>query len=525
MRRHRHILCSITLLAAGADAQAQCGAVYLDGNPGDPLSGRVRAIQMWDPDGPGPRREAPVVAGRFTSAGTTTLNNIALWTETGWQPLGGGLTGGLGQVSALAVLPTGELVAAGHFLSADGTPVESIAAWNGSSWRALGGGLAGMSTVTVGGVRALLVLPTGDLLAGGEFTRADGQTALAIARWDGAAWHAMGNGLSAAATYDAAVFALLSHSDGGIYAVGQFNRTGSTVLSHVARWDGAAWTSVGGGANAFVTAIAATSSGDIVIGGGFSLAGSTSASCVARWNGAAWLAMGTGLNDAVRGLCVEPSGNIVAIGYFTQSGASTRNRAARWNGASWLQMGTGLNSPGLAVARHPSGELLIGGEFTIAGGVAAAYVTRRTEDQRPWISGDPVDAALSCGQSASMSVAIAPGFQNPQFQWRLGGVDISATNNPSALTPTLLLSDQSASGLYDCVVSTQCGSDASTPAMLTVDSCCPADFNHDGFTNALDYDLFAELFEAGDIGADFNNDGFTNALDYDDFAEHFEAGC
>ncbi|MCC6230658.1 MAG: hypothetical protein IT432_15720 [Phycisphaerales bacterium] len=54
---------------------------------------------------------------------------------------------------------------------------------------------------------------------------------------------------------------------------------------------------------------------------------------------------------------------------------------------------------------------------------------------------------------------------------------------------------------------------------------CPADFNHDGFVNALDYDLFAELFEAGDIGADFNHDGFTNALDYDDFAEHFEAGC
>lgn len=58
------------------------------------------------------------------------------------------------------------------------------------------------------------------------------------------------------------------------------------------------------------------------------------------------------------------------------------------------------------------------------------------------------------------------------------------------------------------------------------DECgCPADFNGDGFVNALDYDAFASLFEAGDIGADFNEDGFVNALDYDAFASHFEAGC
>ncbi|MCC6229884.1 MAG: hypothetical protein IT432_11740 [Phycisphaerales bacterium] len=54
---------------------------------------------------------------------------------------------------------------------------------------------------------------------------------------------------------------------------------------------------------------------------------------------------------------------------------------------------------------------------------------------------------------------------------------------------------------------------------------CPADFNRDGFVNALDYDEFASLFEAGDIGADFNHDGFANALDYDAYASHFELGC
>ncbi|MCC6229264.1 MAG: VCBS repeat-containing protein [Phycisphaerales bacterium] len=54
---------------------------------------------------------------------------------------------------------------------------------------------------------------------------------------------------------------------------------------------------------------------------------------------------------------------------------------------------------------------------------------------------------------------------------------------------------------------------------------CGADFNEDGFVNALDYDGFAEAFEIGDETGDFNIDGFVNGLDYDAFAEHFEAGC
>ncbi len=54
---------------------------------------------------------------------------------------------------------------------------------------------------------------------------------------------------------------------------------------------------------------------------------------------------------------------------------------------------------------------------------------------------------------------------------------------------------------------------------------CEADVNNDGFANALDYDIFASAFEAGDPAADFNNDCFVNALDYDLFASRFESGC
>ncbi|MFO0834988.1 MAG: GC-type dockerin domain-anchored protein [Phycisphaerales bacterium] len=54
---------------------------------------------------------------------------------------------------------------------------------------------------------------------------------------------------------------------------------------------------------------------------------------------------------------------------------------------------------------------------------------------------------------------------------------------------------------------------------------CLADLNSDGFVNGDDYDYFASMFEAGEIGADINGDTFVNGDDYDAFASAFEAGC
>ncbi|MCC6228760.1 MAG: hypothetical protein IT432_05985 [Phycisphaerales bacterium] len=63
------------------------------------------------------------------------------------------------------------------------------------------------------------------------------------------------------------------------------------------------------------------------------------------------------------------------------------------------------------------------------------------------------------------------------------------------------------------------------PSMLVRTNPCLGDFNNDGFVNGLDYDAYAEAFEAASSDADVNADGFVNALDYDLYAEAFEAGC
>ena len=54
---------------------------------------------------------------------------------------------------------------------------------------------------------------------------------------------------------------------------------------------------------------------------------------------------------------------------------------------------------------------------------------------------------------------------------------------------------------------------------------CPADYDGDGFITGLDYDLFVQDFEAGNLDADFDGDGFLTGLDFDLYVQAYEAGC
>lgn len=54
---------------------------------------------------------------------------------------------------------------------------------------------------------------------------------------------------------------------------------------------------------------------------------------------------------------------------------------------------------------------------------------------------------------------------------------------------------------------------------------CAADYNHDGFPDAIDYDAFITAWLNSSEWADINNDQFVDALDYDQFIAAFIAGC
>src|SRR6185436_2279204 len=111
-----------------------------------------------------------------------------------------------------------------------------------------------------GVINALEVFDDGSgtaLYAGGDFTAAGDFLANHIARWDGNTWAAVssGNGMNGI------VYALLSFDDGivgpALYAGGNFTAAGGTSANGVARWDGSAWSPLGGGTDGAAIALRA----------------------------------------------------------------------------------------------------------------------------------------------------------------------------------------------------------------------------------------------------------------------------
>jgi hypothetical protein len=370
--------------------------------------GAVVALAVYD-DGGGP---ALYAGGSFTSAGGVPASRIARWDGASWSALGSGMNG---VVRALAMHDDGggpALYAGGDFTSAGGVPADRIARWDGASWSALGSGMAGGAAPRV---HALTEYDDGGgpaLYAGGGFTSAGGVSASNIARWDGVSWSSLDSGTTGV------VAALTVYDDGGgggpaLYAGGLFASAGGVTANHIARWDGAAWAALGSGMNNDIfgnVSVAVLSVFDdggepaLYAGGTFTTAGGLPASRIARWDGSSWSAAGSGVSieqgtSAVRALAVYDDGSsgaaLHAGGIFTNAGGLTADHIARWNGLAWSTLGIGTNGPVFALTVHDDGggpDLYAGGGFTTVSGVTANRIARW--DGSSW---SPLGSGMSGG--------------------------------------------------------------------------------------------------------------------------------
>lgn len=377
----------LVLGAVEGRTSAQCSTQWLPG-PGVPgTSGGVgvSATRMWDPDGSGPMHPVLVVAGAFNMVGTVPVSNIAMYDPVSgiWSPLGSGLQPfGFGNnVTALASLPSGDLVVGGYFTTAGSVSTTNIARWNGTSWSSLGWG-ADFS------VSAFTVLPNGDLVAAGRFVTIGSVVGNGIARWDGANWWQLGAGFSSFNSNTRWVHCLVQLPNGDLVAGGSFDTAGGVPASRIARWNGTAWSDVGGGVNpggpgnwSVVYALLTLPNGDLVAGGRFATAGGTTANGIARWDGTTWSHLDSGFGGGLSGptvysLSTLPNGDLVAGGIFTTAGSVNANCIARWSSSSqsWSALGVGVPGPYAGVASLaplPTGDLAVGGSFSTAGGVIA----------------------------------------------------------------------------------------------------------------------------------------------------------
>jgi hypothetical protein len=343
----------IALVAAHAETQViDPGCGFTDQLGSGDIHGNIYALEVYD-DGSGP---ALYAAGGFTLASGNTVNGIARWSGSAWEPLAG--TGEIGvdaTIITLAVYDDGggaALYAGGGFISAGGIAVNHIARWDGSSWSALAGP---SGTGTDKSVHTLFVHDDGSgpaLYVGGDFTTAGGITVNHIARWDGSTWSAL-SGASGVGTDDS-VYALAAYDDGGgtaLFLGGAFTTAAAVTVNYIASWDGSDFsplvdTQTGTTGEVYSLATCDTGGGAILYVGGFFQwhAKSVTFSHIAGWNGSTWSNLPGGYLDGVAGWAYalaaaswNGSQLLQVGGRFEHAGdLDTPGHHCQWNGTAWV---------------------------------------------------------------------------------------------------------------------------------------------------------------------------------------------
>lgn len=368
----------------------------------------VGALETFDPDGSGPAPTALYLAGAFTHIGGGTVNHIASWNGTAFQPLALGLDDWADALVAFdddgaGPHPTA-LYVGGTFEHAGSTAVNYIAKWNGTSFEALGAGLDGPV--------ATMAVYNGALYVGGFFNAAGASTANYIAKWNGTAWQTVGAG------FDGPVQALAVFDPDGsgpaasvLVAGGAFQSSGSTAVSGIAAWNGTTWSALASGITApgatpSIRALRVVDNGAgprLYATGLFRTAGANSApigyvpdtpGCgglmvVASWDGSTWSTLGSGMtchaNDVGRAILSfdddhDGTPSLFVAGHFSTAAAASTAGIARWSGTSWTPLGVGQGLSGtvraLAAIPGATNSFVAAGHFSTAGSILANRVAK-----------------------------------------------------------------------------------------------------------------------------------------------------
>lgn len=223
----------------------------------------------------------------------------------------------------------------------------------------------------------------GDLYVGGWLSEAGSEIVHCVARWDGNAWSDMGGGLGdGLGAYSPDHVAALAVSGQDVYAGGMFQTAGGDTVRNLARWSGGAWYDVGGGVDGPVTSLAIHET-DLLVAGSFSHAGNVAVNGIAKWNGVEWSAVDAEPRSINGGEAyvfdIAVVGDTIYFGgIFDSIGGIRAKNLARWDGHVCSEVGGGvrLSSGDGAVYSIVTADSLIyvGGRFDHAGELGASGV-------------------------------------------------------------------------------------------------------------------------------------------------------
>jgi hypothetical protein len=305
---------------------------------------------------------------------------VAQWSGSGWIPLGSNEL--RGTASTLAWYRD-HLYAAGRFdlQTENGYVSTQLIRLDGGVWRVVEGAPQGDLT-------SLAVMNDHLIVGGYLFDTAMQLNGVVV--YDGSAWSTIAT--LTGSPNPGRVHALLVHA-GALYAAGYFDNIAGISADGVARWDGQAWHPLGDGFRGRARALA-VHDGRIAVGGECETQPCTN---VQLWDGAEW----THLPDAPFGILAMASrAGILFVGgqfggrdrYYDNDG-----RMRAWDGRAWHALGSGFHTeldfpqsyPVQVNALGVRGDILwVGGSFTRAGGQTAMNVatwtglTRRGRAQR-----------------------------------------------------------------------------------------------------------------------------------------------
>ena len=288
-----------------------------------------------------------------------------------------------------AVVDKGSIVIGGRFTMVGGVPARNVARWDGAGWSTLGEGVDGdvLSLASFGG----------GVVASGRFDHSGLQALRGIARWNGSAWAPLGAGLWLGSLTPSSGASALAVRGGALYAAGAFDHAGGGLAKGIARWDGAAWSPLGSGLDDEANALCFV--GDsLYVGGAFENAGGVGAQGVALWDGTQWADVGGGVTGATSLGTVYAMtafhGRLVVAGAFDLAGGQAAHDVAAWDGHAWAALGTQAASPfsyGSVHALGAIGDTLYAGASGLFTWDGSAWTT-----PGPWLSGR-VNALLPTG--------------------------------------------------------------------------------------------------------------------------------
>ena len=171
----------------------------------------------------------------------------------------------------------GQLYIGGNFANWDGS-LDRLARWDGTKWNPVGNGIRGGSASV-----ATMVEYQGKLIFAGNFNKSQGNPGNAIVGWDGYNWQEMGNAISeqGATVSDAKVF------DNDLYVCGNFNIVDGVSIMNFAKWDGSRWCGLGSTPQSWVGRSMAVYHNELYIICGRTLNGDTM-NFITKWVGGSY---------------------------------------------------------------------------------------------------------------------------------------------------------------------------------------------------------------------------------------------